>query len=370
MSPTRADSEARFMRILVFNWRDIKNPEAGGAEVYTHEIMKRLAAKGYEITWITAGFEGGKENEIVDGIEIVRVGGKYSVYRKARRFYENSKTKYDVVIDEINTRPFMTPRFVGEDERVFALIHQLAREFWFYETPFPLSYIGRYFLEDSWLSHYKNIPTLTVSQSTARDLADLGFKNVIIVPDGIDIEPLPSVPEKEKTPTIVFVGRFKKAKLPDHAIEAYKMVKKTIPDVRLWMIGDGYLRKNLERIADENIKFFGYVSKEKRIDLVARSHILVVPAVREGWGLVVTEANAVGTPAIGYNVPGLRDSIKNQVTGILSKPNPSDLAMEVVRLIHDTQKLFKLSDSALEDARRYSWDHSARMVEEILEAYS
>jgi glycosyltransferase involved in cell wall biosynthesis len=260
----------------------------------------------------------------------------------------------------------MTPSFVNRGETLLALIHQLAREFWFYETPFPLNYIGYHYLEEHWLSHYKNIPTLTVSQSTARDLVDLGFRDVRIVPDGIDIEPLPSVPEKEKTPTIVFVGRLKRAKLPEHAIEAYKIVKKTVPDLRLWVIGDGYMRKSLERMADENVKFFGHIPGDTKMDLVARSHILIVPAVREGWGLVVTEANAVGTPAIGYNVHGLRDSINNEVTGILCDPNPGSLADEIIQTFEQPEQLLVMSQNALEDSRNYSWEKSASVMETIL----
>jgi glycosyltransferase involved in cell wall biosynthesis len=56
---------------------------------------------------------------------------------------------------------------------------------------------------------------------------------------------------------------------------------------------------------------------------LSRAHIILVPAVREGWGLVVTEANAMGTPAIGYDdVPGLRDSIRHGETGITIMEKP------------------------------------------------
>jgi hypothetical protein len=79
-----------------------------------------------------------------------RAGGRYSVYWKAKEYYKKyfSKEGHDVVINEINTRSFFMPKFVNNGEKIVALIHQLAREYWFYETPFPLSYIGYHFLED------------------------------------------------------------------------------------------------------------------------------------------------------------------------------------------------------------------------------
>ncbi len=318
-----------------------------------------------DVTLVTAGFEGGPRNENIDGVEIFRVGGKYSVYRKARQFYEDTRTRYDVVIDEINTRPFMTPRFVNKGECLFALIHQLAREFWFYETRWPLNWVGYYWLENHWLSQYKNVPTLTVSNSTADDLGKLGFKEIMIIPEGVDFEPFQSVPIKEEKPTLIFVGRFKRAKLPDHAFKAYRIARNEIKDLQIWMIGDGYMRRQIEKMSDENSTFFGHLPRQRRIELVSMSHLILVPAVREGWGLVVTEANAVGTPALGYDVPGLRDSIKNGRTGVLCEPNPNAMARGILSLFNN-KKLDYYSEEALKDSRQYNWDRSAEYLLTLL----
>lgn len=142
----------------------------GGAEVFTHEVLKRWAAAGHEVTLFAAGFKGGKANETAEGVNIMRSGGKYSVYRKAKEHYHRyfSKEQYDAVVDEINTEPFMTPKFVNKGEKIIALIHQLAREYWFYETPFPIDYLGYYFLEKRWLRNYRTIPTATVSESSKK----------------------------------------------------------------------------------------------------------------------------------------------------------------------------------------------------------
>ena len=96
------------MKILIFNWMDILNPSFGGAEVVTHEIAKRFVQEGNAVTVFTSKFEGCKEEETVDGIKIYRGGNRYTVYWEARKYYNKYfKGKYDVVIDEINTRPFL-----------------------------------------------------------------------------------------------------------------------------------------------------------------------------------------------------------------------------------------------------------------------
>ncbi|MBS7622441.1 glycosyltransferase family 4 protein [Candidatus Bathyarchaeota archaeon] len=355
--------------VLWFNWRDIKNPDAGGAELFTHEVARRWAAEGHNVTLFTSKFPGCREEEVVDGIRIIRDGGRYTVYWRARRNYENRfrNEGYDVVIDEINTRPFMTPRFVDGGEVILGLIHQLAREYWFYETPFPISLIGYHFLEKRWLRNYIDIPMVTVSESTRRDLHSLGLRNVSVVPEGLSTKPLDSLPEKEEKPTMIFVGRMKKAKLPDHAIEAYRIVSKQIPDAQLWMVGEGYLKERLKAGAPAGVRFFDNISDEEKFDLLRRAHVLVMPGLREGWGLVVTEANALGTPAVAYDVPGLRDSVRNNVTGVLVPFGKVEkLSRETIRLLKDEELRERLSKNALERSRDFSWNSAAREFMQII----
>jgi glycosyltransferase involved in cell wall biosynthesis len=355
------------MRILWFNWRDIRNPDSGGAEVFTHEIMRRLAEKGHQMTLFTARFPNCHPNENIDGVDIIREGGKYTVYSKAKKYYRIYHRHYDLVVDEINTRPFLTPTFVKGGRPIIAIIHQLAREFWFYETPFPVSYIGYYFLENRWLSHYRYIVTITVSDSTKKDLEQLGFRKVAVLPQGLSVKPVPRLLPKEPNPIIVFVGRLKRAKLPHHALHAFSLIKKEMPEAKMWVIGDGYMRKQLEKHRIKDVKFFGLVPNEKKNELISKAHLLLVPAVREGWGLVVTEANAMGTPVIGYDVPGLRDSIKDGETGTLVKENsPSALAAAAIALLKDPQRLTKISGNALEFSRQFSWDKATGAFNRII----
>jgi glycosyltransferase involved in cell wall biosynthesis len=344
----------------------------GGAEVFTHEVAKCWVEAGHEVTLFTSEFPGCSKEEIVNGVRVVRNGGKYSVYWRAKEHYKKyfSKESFDVIIDEINTRPFFTPKFVNNGEKIVALIHQLAREYWFYETPFPVSYIGYYFLEKRWLNNYAEVPTVTVSESTRQNLIDWGFKEIFVVPEGLNFEPLIEVPEKERYPVIVYVGRLKRAKRPGHAIKAFQIVKEKIPKAEFWIIGKGYLRKDLEKIATDGVKFFSGCSDRERKELVKRAWILVNPSVREGFGLNVVEANALGTPCVAYDVAGLRDSVKDGKTGLLAKAGAiKDLAGKIVMVLDDDVLRKLLCKKALEYSRKFDWNNSATELEMVIRAF-
>jgi glycosyltransferase involved in cell wall biosynthesis len=353
------------LRILWYNWRDIKNPDAGGAEVFTHEVCKRLIKKDgiKSITLFAASFPGCQSEEMVDGVRVVRSGSKYSVYKKARKFYNENKAHFDLVVDEINTKPFDTPSFV-HDKPVVALIHQLAREFWFYETPLPLAILGYCFLEKYWLRKYHHVPTITVSHSSEQDLKNWGFTNVRVVPEGLSFSALQNLPEVELRPTVIFVGRLKKAKKPDHALKAFRIIKNEVPDARMWIVGSGYLEEQLRKMVSEmfpnesgDITIFGKQSNEKKLELMSRAHIILVPGVREGWGLVVSEANAMGTPAVAYDVPGLRDSVVDRVTGLLVGRNDyAEMADEAIVLLKDHIKRKTYAKNAMQDAKHFDWN--------------
>src|SRR5439155_10051131 len=183
---------------------------------------------------------------------------------------------------------------------------------------------------------YREVPTVTVSESTRSDLLQLGFKDVHIVRNGLGVEPLQALPTKADHPVLIFVGRMVSSKQPDHALEAFLKVRESFPKVELWILGDGYLRPALQKAGIDGVRLFGHVSREKKFELLRQAHIILLPSVREGWGTSVIEANAMATPAVGYAVPGLRDSIIDGTTGLLVKPNdPSGLAQAVCRILGD-----------------------------------
>jgi len=324
------------LRILIYNWRDLAHPKAGGAEVYTDAVARVWVSQGHEVTLFTSSVEGQASREVSPGgYVIIRRGSRLSVYREARRFWiKEGRGNFDLVIDEVNTKPFGCPRWVV-GVPVVALIHQVAREIWSYETPVPVAWLGRYVLEPLWLRRYAKATVVTVSQSSRDSLREYGLENVHIVPEGVDDMLLHRCsaeerPVKESTLTLCFVGRLSANKRPHHAIEAFRFIKSHVPDARLWVMGSGPLEEKLRKGAPEGVEFLGRVDDEEKHRRLACSHGLLVTSVREGWGLVVTEAASVGTPSYGYDVPGLRDSI-DASGGVLTACSPRALGEVVVK---------------------------------------
>ena len=354
------------LRILVVNWRDVANPEAGGAEAFTHEVTRRWAAWGHEITLLTSRFRGGRPTETIDGVQIRRVGAlrRGSFHLLVQR--ELSRLRgYDVLIDEINTLPFLSPLWSETLPPIVGLIHQLAEDVWDAEMPRPVAAIGRR-AEPRMLRMYRNVPVVTISGSTSSDLQRLGFRDVRLVLQGRDEPPVISA-EKEPIPTFLFVGRLTANKRPDHAIEAFRTARGAIPEARLWIVGDGPMRDALRARVEPGVEVLGRVPRDELYERMARAHCLLVPSVREGWGLVITEANAVGTPAVGYAVAGIRDAIRDTRTGLLVAPgDPEALGRAAADLLLDPKRYAQMRIEAERWGTCFSWDLTAELFLEIV----
>lgn len=314
------------MRILIYNWRDIAHPYAGGAEVYTDRVASEWVKLGHEVTLFASSVDGCDESSVaLGGYQVIRRGSRHTVYREARRFWRSQGSgNFDLVVDEVNTRPFLCPRFVKEAP-VIALIHQVCREVWTAETRWPLSWIGRYVLEPLWLSFYRKVRVITVSESSRQSLHDYGLRDVVVVPEGVDSSESGDVWRKEDRPTLIFVGRLAASKRAADVLAVHRSLQRRVPDVQLWMIGGGPKEQELRSLAGEGVTFFGRCSEDVKMELLSRAHVLVATSVREGWGLVITEAAQMGTISCSYDVPGLRDSVLAS-GGMLSGGSPECLA--------------------------------------------
>jgi glycosyltransferase involved in cell wall biosynthesis len=320
-------------RILILNWRDLDHPKAGGAEVYTQSVANEWIKGGDEVTLFCSAIKGRPSTEVVNGLTIVRRGSRWRVYREARLFFQKEgRGKFDLIVDEVNTRPFFAMKWAG-DTQVIALIHQVCRELWQYQAPLPLAVAGRYWFEPRWLHAYKEVPTVTVSEESKASLRQYGLTQIEVVPEGCGSMPnRPQVP-REAEPTVVFIGRLEAHKRPDEAIHAFRLLRETsMPTAKLWVIGTGPLEERLRRNAPDGVEFLGWLTEEEKILRLARAHVLIVTSVREGWGLVVTEAAEVGTPVVAYRVDGLGDSVRAS-NGVLTAPNPKQLSFVLKELL-------------------------------------
>jgi len=347
-------------KILWFTWKDMQHPQAGGAELVNEELAKRLVRDGCEVTFVVGGFSGGKSEEVENGYKIIRLGNRWTLYWQAYRYYKkNLRGWADIVIEEVNTIPFFT-RFYVKEKRIL-IIYQLCREIWFHQMFFPLSLIG-FLLEPFYIRLLRKDKVITISESSKKDLRKMGFEKeqIEIISVGIETEPLHSLLEVKKYTdlTVLSLGAIRGMKRTQEQIEAFTLAKEKIPKLKMKIAGGGsgkYYEKMRQQIAGnpyaKDIEYLGRVSEKEKVDLMQKCHLILVTSLKEGWGLIVTEANSQGTPAIVYNVDGLRDSVKDGITGIVCKINsPKDMAGNIVKLLKDKNKY--------ENFRKNGWEWS------------
>lgn len=357
------------MRILIFNWRDLKHSWTGGGEIYIFEQASRWVKMGHEVT-ILCGQDSEKKlpfYEVIDGIKIYRKGGRYSLYFWTAWYYlMYFRGKADVVIDVENGIPFFTPLFCRVP-KICYVYHIHGKQF-FYEFTAPFSYVGYIIEKYIFPLFYKHIPIIAISETTKKQLVDIGFdKNKItVVYCGMNgaRHATKSPTKKFSNPTILYLGRIKKYKRVDLLIKILPEIIKKIPNVRLIIAGWGTEASNVVDLAMKSplrrrITVMGPVSNDEKRTLLSKSWAFVNPSIGEGWSIAVIEANLYGTPAIGFDVSGLRESIRDNNTGLLAR-DEEDLINKICTYLADNNLREKLGKNASNWAKGFNWDRSAK----------
>lgn len=366
------------MNILILNWRDTSHPKAGGAEIVTMEHAKRWVRAGHTVTWITSGYKGFKKREVIDGVMIIRRVGSWTIYPYGLLYTFLNANKFDLIIDEVHGIPFFA--LLGTKKPVIVFIHEIAGEIWNYMFPFPVNKIGQ-FLESQYFRLYRNALFWTDSPSMARELTDHGIpqKNIttIFCPVTMKKDILKKLNQvkKEDKPTFLFVSRLVQMKGIEEVIKSFSFIVKEEPASKLWIVGGGeksytalLLSMMKEYGISDHVTLFGKVTEEKKYTLMKRSHILLHASVKEGWGLVVLEAALCGTPAVVYNVTGLRDVVKHGITGIvISSNSPLDMAREALLLESDQKRYKKYQDNGKQWVNSLTWNEAAKQSILLLE---
>lgn len=361
-------------RILVLNWQDRENPQAGGAEEHVHQVFGRLAGRGYEVTLLASGFPECEPRVRLDGIDVHRTGGRYTFSMAAPWYYLRHlrRERWDVVVDNLNKVPLFSPWWVSAPvvpvvQHLFGATAfreaslPLAAMTWLLERPLPLVYRGR--------------PTIAISQSTRDDLATRGLRaRIEVIPVGVDTACYTPHPQGRKTPrpSLLYLGRLKRYKGVELLVRAVAKLARDGLHVDFLVAGAGDGRPEIERLVEESgvedrVIFLGFVDERTKLDLMRTSWVHGLTSPKEGWGITVVEAGACGTPSVASDSPGLREAVVDGETGLLvPHGNVDALAAAIRRMVTDPALRGLLGAQARRYAESLSWEKTSVAMERVL----
>jgi glycosyltransferase involved in cell wall biosynthesis len=366
----------RPLRILVLNWQDRENPQAGGAEIHLHETFGRLAWQGWDVTLVSSGWRGAAPETVLDGIRVHRTGGRHSYPLRvaghvARAFADEAP--FDLVVEDLNKVPLFAPTWAPAP--TVLLVHHLFGATAFQEASFPVA-AATWLLERPIARVYRGLPVVAVSDSTRADLAARGLppEGVQVIPNGIDLEhftPGPGGPDAHRfpEPTLLYLGRLKRYKRVDLVLKTLaELASRGVP-ARLVVAGKGdhgdALREEARRLGlgPGQVHFAGFVSETEKLRLLRGAWVHLFTSPKEGWGIANLEAAACGTPTVASDAPGLRDSVRHGETGFLvPHGDVQALADRVAALLSDPGLRRRQAEGARRFAEGFSWDRSAEAM--------
>ncbi len=344
----------------MLNWRDPRNPQAGGAERVTLAYLRGLKQRGHEVFWFANEFDHCSEEEVFDGIQLIRGGRPGKSILKAIRWYRRQKP-FDLVIDQHHGIPWVAPWW--SKTNCVAYIHEVLGPIWNAFYSWPLNNLGCW--QERWTHWlYRKVPFWTPSPSTKRALHAHGVRDVTVFPNGTDATPLAALETKQlQLPfRLVAVSRLAPNKRVDHAIEAARLLRQAGIETHLVIVGSGDSEAQLRQMASQpglggSIRFTGQLSEAQKNVELQRAHFLVHTSIREGWGLNVIEANAMGTPAVVYPVGGLVDSTVHGQTGLITAKEAPEAVVESLRnLLKSPEEYDAMRRRAWERSKTFLWE--------------
>ena len=364
------------MNILLVNWQDRANPHAGGAEIHLFEIFRRLAVRGHRVRLVCSGWSGAPSRATIDGINISRAGGRNSFALLGRSAVRRAikAERPDILVEDINKLPL----FLAAGTRLpfCAIVPHLFGTTAFSEAPWPVA-ASIWAAERPLPWAYRRAGFHAISESTRDDLVARGVRpdRVRVIHPGVDSRHFTPGPagRRSATPSFLYVGRLKRYKGIALAIRALALARQHRPDLRLEIAGTGDHRPELERLVarlglDRAVVFHGFVSEERKIDLMRSAWANIFPSPKEGWGITVIEAAACGTPSLASDSPGLRDSVCHGETGFLVPHGDIDgLAARMGELADSSLLVSRLGERARRFAEGLTWERTAAETEQHLQ---
>lgn len=373
----------RKYNFAVISYRDIRHPEFGGAEVILYEIFRRYAAAGHRVTFITGHWPAAPREDEIEGMRILRGGNQYTFNFVAPRMLARllAREPVDLVVEDINKIPFFTPLH-QKRAPVLAVVPHLFGTTVFQQAAFPLAcYV--YFWERFIPLVYRRCRFSVLSDTTFADLLRRGIapERMRVIRGGLDhdFHRPPERGGRAPKPVILYLGRVKKYKRIDLVIEAMPEILARVPAAEYWIVGEGDHVPALQRLVarrglEQHVRFWGYRGGGEKYETLAQTRVLVYTSPKEGWGLSVIEAAALGIPSVASDSPGLRESVRPEETGYLvPHGDVGALADRIARLLEDDDLWWRMGRRGQDWAAQFTWERSAgetlALAEEIMSAW-
>ena len=358
------------MDILILNWKDIYAPDKGGAEILAHNIAEKLSNHN-KVTFFTSDYKNSEHATNKNHYKIIRKGNKLSCLFHAYIYYKKLEKKPTLIIEFYNVINWFS--FIYRDKKntkILSLINQLTQEIYFYEFNPLLATIG--FLAEKIQFYiyrfFSNQKFICYSESTVRDLNNFGIdkKNIFKFNLGVNLTDYFLSP-KTIHPSFICINRIVSNKRTDLVVKAFKKITSLYNESKLYIFGQGRELNNLKKLVKNlnlhnNIEFIDDNFSQNFINTniinkkLSESWALILLSVKEGWGLVVTEAAASGTTSILSKVSGLVDSGKDKHTSIYVsvKPTINEIFESMKLIILDPKLRKNLSNNAFKNSQKYS----------------
>lgn len=353
------------LRVLMLSWRDMDNPEAGGAELYAEECARVLSERGDHVTIHTSRPTGLAREEHHGRVRVMRRGGRLGCYAAGMAHVITHPYSYDVIIDIQNGLPFWS-RLVTR-RPVIVLVHHVHRQQWSVVFAPLVAKLG-WFVESRIAPMvYRHCRYVTVSMASRRELVDIG-----VDPERIDVVfPGNSEPSaraygfhpRSAAPRLTVLGRLVPHKNVERAIDALAQLRQCHPDATLDIVGSGYWLPQLRdhaasRGVSDAVRFHGFVDEATKHRLLDESWVLLMPSDKEGWGLTIVEAGLHQTPAVAFrHAGGTCESIVHARTGALA--STVEEFVDDIRLLVEHEELRDaLGARAEQHARQFNWDNT------------
>jgi glycosyltransferase involved in cell wall biosynthesis len=362
------------LRVAVANWRDPWHPDAGGAERYAWEMARGLASRGAEVTFLTARATGQSRLERRDGVEIVRRGGRLTVYPRILLWLAAHRRSFDAVLDCHCGIPFFTPSVLPRRVPVLCILHHVHDAQFGVHFPAPVAALGRVLEGPVSRWTYRRHECVAVSESTVRAMRSrLRWRGPVhVVPNGLPRDAAIAGPRASSgTVTLTWVGRLSWHKRAERVLDVADRLAGR--GVRIEVIGRGPAAVRLARhVADRGlagvVRLRGFLPEEEKKALVAGSLLHLNTSQGEGWGLCVLEAAALGVPTVAYDVDGLRDAVRDGETGWLvgAGEQLEDVVERALKELADPGRRAEVAAACRAWAGRFDWDRSAGMMADLV----